>query len=145
MANYGDLIHAAITSAILAHEFKAISYSDSRTRVTTDVVAKVKTVKVDQRSSAFVSPVRQRLSRFTERASWTWVADIHFDRATSIEEFEDSVAQTPLRIPRDASDGRPQQVDIFLEEAEEYVHPPRKSPTTGTRARLRFVAELSPL
>ena len=143
--NYADSIHAAIMAAIEDFDFKRVEYPNTRTRKTVSRLAEAKTIKVDQRTSSFVPSIRNRQSRFNERASWTWVADIHFDRATSLEEFEDFVAQNPPRIQRNIAEGRPQQVDIFLEEAEDYVHPPRKSSSTGTRVRYRFVAELTPL
>ena len=146
MANYGDLIHAAIMDAIMGHDFKSVDYPDSKTRETLGTrLVKPKTVKIDQRSAAFTPSTRNRQTRFNERSSWTWTADVHFNRAVSLEELEDDLAQNPRRISRNASDGRPQQVDIFLEEAEEYAHPPRRSSSTGTRVRYRFVAELSPL
>ncbi len=144
MASYGDLIHASIMGSIESFKFRAITYIDSRTRITTTKIVRPRTIKVDQRSSAFVQSIRNRQSRFTERSSWTWIADVFFNGAASVEEFEQLVSRNPLRIPRDATDDRPQQVDIFLEELEEITHPPRQGGSTGTRARWRFVAELSP-
>lgn len=144
MANYGDLIHAALATAIANYSFPRITYPTSKGPRTTDTMntVKARTIKIDQRSSSFNVPTRNRQARYVERSTWIWVVEVNFNDAVSFEEFEDFIAENPPRIPRSDS-GLPRQVDIFLQEAEEYVHPPRKSPSTGSRARWRFVAELT--
>jgi len=144
MVNYGDMIHDALRTRVLAGSFPEVTYPDGKTRATSASVFKLpRTLKIDMRSSTFDTPAQNRQSRYVERTTWVWVVEVAFDRAVSFEEFERDIAENPPRITR-AQSGLPRQVDIFLEEAEDYVHPPRKSPSTGSRATWRFAAELSP-
>lgn len=143
MVNYGDLIHAALRDAIVAWDFPEITYPDGRTRTTSaTVTAKARTLQIDQRTAAFDDPQQDRQGRFVERSIWVWAVEVNFNRAVSVEEFEDYIAKNPPRISR-ATSGLPRQVDIFLEETEDYVNPPRKSPSTGSRATWRFAAVLT--
>lgn len=77
-----------------------------------------------------------------ERIDWVWHLHLKFDRAVSLEAFENSLANDPPSIPRDA--GHDRQVDILIIERESF-EPPNLNPATGTSALFRFNARLTPV
>lgn len=139
--NNGDRIHLAIRGAIADYDFPEVDFPGG-VRTTSVSTVKAQTAIVRPGTAAFVEP-RSKRTRFRTRDNWTWNAEVAFSCQVSLEEFEDSLGDSPIVLPRDPGNGLPDQVTIFLEEAT-YSHPPRSEPSSGSRAVFRFVAQISP-
>lgn len=138
----GDKIHKALRQAAKTHNFPMVNYPGNA-RTTTATVVPAKTILSNELTASFITPRRNRLTYRREKSAWTWELLVAFDRAVSLESFEDSLVESPPTIPRDEDEGTPQVV-MLLEDAE-YRHPPTTSPSSGTRVRYRFTADLSPV
>lgn len=144
MANYGDAIQAALVNAAKAWNFPTVSYTTpGDLRQTAVGTIKAKTVLAYQVGTLFQVPASNRRTWKRERGPWTWTLELRFDRPVSLEEFEQSLVESPLRVSRDPANGLLHQVDLLLEEST-YQEAVTKQPAMGPRAQLRFTAQTSP-
>lgn len=141
MATLADEIHAALRQCASDAAFPQVSYPAGARNTSDSVFLQPKTILAKPLSSTWATPELNRQRYFLERATWLWELRLDFDREVSTEEFEDSLTNALLRIPR--TESKP-QVDLILEECE-YRHPPEQQPAGGTSAVYRIRAEISPL
>lgn len=140
--SYSDAIHNAVIDRVKATKFYAVSYSSAWVRTTsTTVEVSPQSVFCQPETSSFGDTVENKRDYQRERDDWVWILDLIFSKKASIETLEDSLVDTPIVIPRAV--GRDHQVILELEDST-YEVPPLGQAASGTRARLRLIAALSP-
>lgn len=146
--NYGDAIHHALVTLAREFDFPTITMTTAAVGAvrctSTSKCVRPSTIIAYPTGSIFALPVvNRRDSTRRELQGQTWVLDLRFNGAVSLEEFEDSLNDRHPQVARDPEHGRPRQVDIVLEEAE-YQTPVNQQPAQGTRVLYRLIATLSP-
>ena len=139
---YAEKIHAALVSAAMAHNFPTITYPKG-VRTCGIAVVKAKTVLARQDGQLFSTPTSNRRTFKRERGPWTWILDLRFDKAVSLEAFEDALIESPIRIERDPDKDLPDQFVLLLEEAS-YQQAVTQQAAMGDRVLYRFIAQTSP-
>lgn len=139
-----DRIHNAIVDRIMAHSFPVVEYVQRHYRQTSQSAVAAQTILVRPQSSAFIeSNNRMCGGPLLDRDSWQWVALVHFDRQVSTDAFDEHLMLSPIVVPRVPGQGLQQQATITLTDAQ-YVHPPEKQSSHGSRVEYRFLVSLSP-
>lgn len=138
-------IQNALIAAARQAEFYAVSY-DPETElspdadVTSAMLAEPATVLANETGSAFVLDARmgRRLAR--RRASWRFNLMLEFDREVSVEFFENSLLDGPIKLGPVPEDSLPNVIISLVSSS--VTHPPRQQPASGTKAVFTFEAEL---
>jgi hypothetical protein len=141
-AYYEDEIHNAIYARAAAWDFPLVTYDKTtKLRTTGPGTTKAKAVLIQPSDAAFDLAEKNRRKELRERTDWLWVLDLHFSRRVNTESFEDDLADNPIVIARDGE--RDRQVRIEIGDVS-FAVPPLGEPASGSRARVRLVAALSP-
>jgi hypothetical protein len=142
MSNYSDAIHNAIIARVRATTFYQVSYSKTWVRTTSEVTtATPGSIFCQPETSSFQTAAEGRRAYERERGDWVWILDVIFSKKVNLEPLEDSLKDDPIVIPRSGT--LTHQVIVDLEDAT-YEVPPLGQGASGTRARLRLIAALSP-
>lgn len=140
--SYSDEIHNAVIARVRATTFYSVSYSSSWVRTTSGVTTVTPgSIFCQPESASFGLPTESRRDYQRERDDWVWVLDLIFSKKTDIAPLEASLVDNPIKITRGV--GRDRQVILDLEDSS-YEVPPLGQAASGTRARLRLTAVLSP-
>ena len=139
--NQTDRIQNAIHDRISSYDFRLVIYQDGLRTTVPDTVPP-KTILVHETSATFGDAKLNRRTLRHERETWIWTATIAFDREVSLVEFEESLLNDPIRLPRDNDFN--QSVTVSLSEVD-FTHPAEQQPASGLRAVYRFSASLSPV
>lgn len=140
--SYSDEIHNAVLARVRATTFYAVSYSSSWVRTTSGVATVTPgSIFCQPESASFGIPTESRRDFQHERDDWIWILDLIFSKKTDLGPLEESLVDNPIVITRAV--GRDRQVTLELEDVS-YEVPPLGQAASGTRARLRLTAALSP-
>ena len=140
--SYSDPIHAAMLARVAATTFYAVTYNAAHVRTTSStVLVSPGSVFFQPETASFDLPAENRRKYERERVDWIWILDLGFSKRVDLEAFESSLVDDPLVIPRAA--GRDRLVILELQDVT-YEVPPLGQNASGTRARLRLTAALSP-
>jgi len=140
MASYKKTIYDAMMEVGLAGRFRPVIYSGrSMTIVENGIPAA--TVLVWEQTAKFGLPVRNRRSYMQEKSDWMWQLFLEFPHEVISEDFEASLCETPILIPRSAE---LRQVSLVLSDAD-YEHPTRQGAVKGTNILYSFEAVISPI
>lgn len=137
-------IQKEILRLLRAGPFYKVNYDATTKAPTTDEVHVTPEVVVNEVSSGFDNAVLNKREHAMERTGWQFQAMVGFNCEVIAEAFERSVTRPIPKLPRDASVGRPQQVDIRLISAA-YEHPVQQDGSSGSRISYVFEARLSPI
>jgi hypothetical protein len=142
--SYRTAIQNVLVETADAGSFPTAIYSNARPSLLTEgPSADAASIEANEARASFEIDERFGRTLRQERTSWAWVLRLRFEQEVSLETFEQALLETPITIQRDASDGRPRQVRLLLDDAS-YDHPPRGGPSNGTKVEYRFVADLCP-
>lgn len=138
-------IQNKLVEVALAGTYRPVTYNADTQMASADEGSSVTpagAIANETRSTWSASAARNRREYVHDRASWRFVMFILFDQEVTLEEFERSLVNQPIRLLRDDALGV-RQVTLHLIESE-YDHAAQQESATGTKVRYYFEADLSP-
>lgn len=142
MTSLSDRVQNSIVDALNAWNYPLVTYPSGR-RTTGVATAKPAECLVRDASGTFITPRSNRMKGgIRERGEWLWLATVQFARPVSLESFEESMIDFPIRLSPDGDSSHHVVIELL---GAEYDHPAENQPSGGVRAILRFNASLSPI